>query len=60
METKTRTIARAITFRLIALAVTVPIVGWKIAVGIQLVLLAAYYIHERVWLNINWGRIQNF
>ena len=56
METKTRTIARAITFRLIALAITIPIVGLKIAVGIQLILLVAYYFHERLWMRVEWGR----
>ena len=57
METKTRTIARAITFRLIALAVTIPIVGLKIAIGIQLILLVAYYFHERLWMRVDWGKI---
>lgn len=56
METRTRTITRAITFRLIALAITTPIVGLKIAVGIQLILLFAYYFHERLWMKVNWGR----
>ena len=56
METKTRTLIRAITFRMIALAVTIPIVGLKIAVGIQLILLVAYYIHERVWMRVEWGK----
>lgn len=56
METKTRTMIRAITFRLIALTVTIPIVGLKIALGIQLILLIAYYIHERLWMKIEWGR----
>ena len=55
METRLRTIAKAFTFRLIALSVTVPIVGWKIAIGIQLILLVAYYFHERFWMKINWG-----
>lgn len=57
METKTRTIIRSITFRLIALAVTVPFVGIKIAIGIQLILLVAYYIHERLWMRVDWGKI---
>jgi len=56
METKTRTIIRAITFRLIALAITIPIVGLKIAIGIQLILLVAYYFHERLWMKVEWGR----
>jgi len=41
---------------MIALAVTIPIVGLKIAVGIQLILLVAYYIHERVWMRVEWGK----
>jgi len=57
METKTRTLIRAVTFRMIALAVTIPIVGLKIALGIQLILLVAYYIHERIWMRVEWGRL---
>ena len=57
METRLRTIARAVTFRLIALAITIPIVGLKIAIGIQLILLVAYYFHERLWMRVEWGKI---
>jgi len=42
---------------MIALAVTIPIVGLKIALGIQLILLVAYYIHERIWMRVEWGRL---
>lgn len=56
METKTRTIIKALTFRIMALAITIPFVGWKIALWLQLILLAVYYVHERFWMRIHWGK----
>ena len=55
METKTRTVVKSLTFRVIAFSVTAPFVGVSIAVGLQLFLLCAYYIHERLWMKIKWG-----
>jgi len=63
--TKRRTLAKSITWRLIAIAVTF-IVGfvmtgsWQFAVSLSLISnlinFVLYYIHERFWLKINWGR----
>ena len=56
METKTRTVVKSLTFRIIAFSVTAPFVGVSIAVGLQLFLLGAYYVHERLWMRVNWGK----
>ena len=65
MITKRRSLAKSITWRLIAIAVTF-IVGyvmtgsWQFAVSLSLISnlinFVLYYIHERFWLKINWGR----
>ena len=56
METKTRTITKSLTFRAVAFSVTAPFVGVKIAIGLQLFLLLAYYVHERLWMKVDWGK----
>ena len=65
MITKRRSLAKSITWRLIAIDVTF-IVGfvmtgsWQFAVSLSLISnlinFVLYYIHERFWLKINWGR----
>ena len=65
MITKRRSLAKSITWRLIAIAVTF-IVGyvmtgsWQFAVSLSLISnlinFVLYYIHERFWLKIDWGR----
>ena len=54
-ETHWRTIARAVSWRLLATAMTVPFTGFTTAVTLHVVLTVAHYIHERVWLKFNWG-----
>jgi uncharacterized membrane protein len=65
--TKRRSLAKSITWRLIAIAVTF-IVGfvmtgsWQFAASLSLISnlinFVLYYIHERFWLKVNWGRKQ--
>jgi uncharacterized membrane protein len=56
MESQKRTVAKAVTFRLVALLVTVPITGFKVALSLQIILFILYYVHERMWLRVEWGR----
>jgi uncharacterized membrane protein len=56
MELHKRTIIRAITWRIIATLVTAAWTGISGAIIINIVMTIAHYIHERVWLKINWGR----
>jgi uncharacterized membrane protein len=66
METKQRTIARMITYRITAWLFTI---GWTymftgnlsnatgFATALHILLSIDYYIHERIWLKIKWGQI---
>jgi uncharacterized membrane protein len=65
METHRRSIAKAVTWRLIATALTASIafvvwgdIGGALTIGgVDLVVkLLAYYGHERMWLAISFGR----
>ena len=67
-ESPARSLAKAISWRIIASATTFVIfyftAGGKVAlevitaaVGVELVSkMAIYYVHERVWANVYWGR----
>lgn len=54
-ESHTRTILRAITWRIIATAVTAIWTGITGAIVINCVLTVLHYIHERIWIKIRWG-----
>jgi len=63
--TKTRTAIRMITYRLSAWFLTIPITYWftgdlRDALGsstlVHIVLSIDYYVHERIWLKVTWGR----
>jgi len=63
--TKRRSLAKSITRRLIAIAVTF-IVGfvmtgsWQFAASLSLISnlinFVLYYLHERFWLQVRWGK----
>ncbi len=65
METRARSIVKALTWRVMALIITTSVV-WvvtkkaELAASIGLadtvIKLGAYYIHERSWLKIRFGR----
>ena len=64
METKKRTLVRAITYRITALAMTVIwtymftgnfLQSAGFALALHVLLSIDYYIHERLWLKIKWG-----
>ena len=65
METRARSITKALTWRMGGLVVTIAVV-WVVtgrarlaaSVGLAdtLVKLLAYYVHERCWLKIRFGR----
>ena len=56
METKTRSIVKAITWRIIATLIAMYWVGFQAAIVLNIIQTIAYYFHERVWVHINWGR----
>lgn len=67
MESHTRTIAKSLTWRITALAITT-FVAWLITDKVELaatigvadavIKLAAYYSHERAWLKVGYGKLQ--
>jgi uncharacterized membrane protein len=65
METHKRTFAKTVTFRIVATFTTMLIVflftgEWLLSVGIGVVEFIAklfiYYLHERAWEHVDWGR----
>ena len=68
METHKRSIAKAITFRIIATIITL-IVVWAftrniaISAGVtiteNLIKMVAYYFHERAWTKFTWGVVKD-
>jgi uncharacterized membrane protein len=67
VETKQRTIARMLTYRLTAWSFTI-LWTWLFtgdiakstgfATVLHILLSIDYYIHERIWLKIKWGTIK--
>jgi len=67
METKKRTVVRMLTYRLTAWLFTIFWTYWftenissatGFATALHVLLSVDYYIHERIWLKIKWGRIE--
>lgn len=66
METRTRSIAKSITWRVISIVILVAVSYYvtgdvKETTGItilfQVILATLYYIHERAWSKVLWGRL---
>ena len=55
-ETHKITVARAITWRIVATLVTAVWTGLSGAIIINVFMTLAHYVHERAWLKINWGK----
>ena len=55
-ESHKRTLIRAISWRIIATLVTAAFTGLSGAIVINIFMTIAHYIHERVWLKVNWGK----
>ncbi|MGB2661515.1 MAG: DUF2061 domain-containing protein [Candidatus Omnitrophota bacterium] len=65
MDTRLRSIGKSATWRIISIVVLVAvsylITGdvkktTSITVVFQVILAVLYYVHERVWTKISWGR----
>jgi uncharacterized membrane protein len=56
VDTQTRSAVKLVTFKIITVAVTVPITGLGTALMIHLLTAICFYVHERVWNKINWGK----
>lgn len=55
-ETHKRTLTRAASWRVTATAVTAVFTGLEGAIAINVAMTLFHYIHERIWLKINWGK----
>lgn len=56
MESHKRTLARAITYRIVATAITAFFTGVGAAIVLHIILTLVHYIMERMWLKIEWGK----
>jgi uncharacterized membrane protein len=55
IETHNRTLARAISYRILATVITAIWTGLSSAIVIHVALTVVHYIHERLWLKVKWG-----
>lgn len=53
-ETRVRTLARAVTYRAMAMIASYLMVGLGQALAVELSKTVIYYVLERYWLRINW------
>lgn len=65
METKRRSLAKALSWRVVAWSITVAIaylftgkVAFALSIGVadSVLKIFAYYLHERSWMGIDYGR----
>ncbi|MBP9771884.1 MAG: DUF2061 domain-containing protein [Candidatus Pacebacteria bacterium] len=65
-ETRTRTVAKTILWRIVATLITWGTIYWftgEIKESIEITLIAAligmtaYYFYERIWNSVGWGKI---
>jgi uncharacterized membrane protein len=57
MESKKRTLARTVSYRIVATLVTAVFTGIETAIFIHVLLTLVHYIMERLWLKVNWGKL---
>ena len=57
-ELHKRTVVRTVSYRIIALLITAIWTGLSDAIVIHIILTTVHYAMERLWLKINWGRIE--
>ena len=68
METKMRSFLKTIIYRVVAVS-TIATLTWfytgnaytvtQIVIAYNLIVWSFYYIHERIWSKIQWGRIEH-
>lgn len=56
-ETRTRTLMRTVSYRIVATALTALFTGLGQAILIHIMLTVVHYVMERIWLRIHWGKI---
>jgi uncharacterized membrane protein len=56
-ETRRRTLARTVSYRIVATLLTALFTGLEQAILIHVLLTAVHYIMERLWLQVKWGKL---
>ena len=56
-ETHSRTWARTISYRIVATLITAAFTGLGTAILIHVLLTVIHYAMERVWLSVDWGKV---
>jgi len=56
-EKHIRTLARAITYRIVATFSVAYWVGLELALSLAIIHTIIYYTNERLWLKVQWGRL---
>jgi len=36
--------------------ITIPFAGWQGAIALAIIHTIIFYVHERVWLRVGWGK----
>jgi uncharacterized membrane protein len=57
MDSQTRSIVKMVSFKILTVAVTIPITGLGTALVIHVLTTSCFYVHERVWNKIKWGQL---
>lgn len=60
MEMHRRAIIKSITYRVVVFVITIPLTGVMVALGVHALSAVVYYIHERLWAQVKWGRYENY
>ena len=55
IETYLRTVAKSISYRLLAIVSSVIMVGWESAIYVEISKTLIFYVCERAWLKSSWG-----
>jgi uncharacterized membrane protein len=55
-ETHKRTIVRTVVWRLIATCIIAIWAGWSGSIIANIILIILHYVHERLWLKVEWGK----
>jgi uncharacterized membrane protein len=55
IETYLRTVAKAVSYRFMAIVSSVIMVGWESAIYVEISKTLIFYVCERAWLKSSWG-----
>jgi uncharacterized membrane protein len=67
LDNKLRSLVKSVTYRVVAFIVLIAITWYAtnnlvqttfISVTFQTIQLFLYYIHERLWERVNWGKVR--